>query len=291
MTSTEGFGSSYPSTTVGGDAADGAFTPPLYAPAHGSAATHKSTAGSNLGQSTGNSAWSSPGTGSGDPSADSSTAETAKEQVASVAGGAADAAKDVAGVAKEQVTQVAAEAKKQVRDLVGQAQSELADQAQVQQERVAGGLHAVGDQLKAMAEGSDQQGTATDLAHQAAAKAHEVATWLENRDPGSVLNEVRSFARQRPGAFLALALGAGVVTGRLVRGLSADPATTASGNGGPTARIGERPAATLTAGTSAAGYGPRPELGGGVTQPGFTVRATAPATDTAEWPTDWSDGR
>ncbi len=62
---------------------------------------------------------------------------------------------------------------------------------------------------------------ATDLAQQAAEKAHQFAGWLEQRDPGSVLDEVRSFARQRPGAFLAIALGAGVVTGRLVRGLTA----------------------------------------------------------------------
>jgi hypothetical protein len=38
-----------------------------------------------------------------------------------------------------------------------------------------------------------------------------------------VLDEVRSFARQRPGAFLAIALGAGILAGRLARGLAADP--------------------------------------------------------------------
>jgi hypothetical protein len=155
------------------------------------------------------------------PTGDQSTTDVAKDQAASVASGAADAAKNVAGVAKEQAGQVASEAKKQVKDLVGQARSELTGQAQVQQERVAGGLHSVGDQLRAMAEGSSEPGPATEIAHQAADKAHQIASWLENRDPGSVLDEVRSFARQRPGAFLALSLGAGILAGRLTRSLSA----------------------------------------------------------------------
>ncbi len=152
-----------------------------------------------------------------------STADVAKDQASSVAGSASDSAKHVAGVAKDQAGQVTAEAGQQVRQLVGQAQSELSDQAQVQQEKLAGGLHSVGDQLKAMAQNSDQPGVATDLAHQAADKAHQLAGWLDERDPGSVVNEVRAFARKRPGMFLAVALGAGLVAGRLARGLAADP--------------------------------------------------------------------
>jgi len=157
-----------------------------------------------------------------------STAAVAKDQAASVAGGAADAAQHVAGVAKDQVGQVAAEGGRQARELLGQAKSELSGQAQVQQDRVAGGLRALGVQLSSMAESSQDRGVATDLAAQAAEKAHQLAGWLEQRDPGSVLDEVRSFARHRPGAFLAIALGAGVVTGRLVRGLTADPDTKGS---------------------------------------------------------------
>ena len=147
----------------------------------------------------------------------------AKDQAANVAGGAADAGKHVADVAKDQAAQVTAEAGRQVKQLLGQAQSELAAQAQAQQDKLAGGLHSVGDQLKAMANNSDEPGLATDLAHQAAERAHQFAGWLDARDPGSVLNEVRSYARRRPGAFLTIALGAGLVAGRLARGLAADP--------------------------------------------------------------------
>ena len=157
-----------------------------------------------------------------------STTDVAKGQASQVAGGAADAAQHVAGVAKEQVGQVAAATGQQVKQLAGQAQAELSDQAKAQQVKLAGGLHSVGDQLKSMAEKSDQPGVATDLAHQVAGKAHEFAGWLEDREPADLLTELRSFARRRPGRFLAAALAAGVVAGGLARGLSADPAEAGS---------------------------------------------------------------
>ncbi len=165
-----------------------------------------------------------------------STADVAKGQAGAVAGGAADAAQHVAGVAKEQVGQVTAEASRQVKHLFGQAQSELSGQAQTQQERAASGLHSIGDQLGSMAQKSEQPGAATDLARQASDKAHQVAQWLENRDPAAVLDEVRSFARGRPGAFLGIALGLGVVAGRLARGMTADPDETAAGGKSSTPR-------------------------------------------------------
>ena len=192
-----------------------------------------------------------------------STADVAKDQASNVAGGAADAAQHVAGVAKDQVGQVTAEAGRQVKELFGQAQSELSTQAQAQQEKLAGGLHAVGDQLKAMANNSDEPGVATDLAHQAADKAHQFAGWLDQRDPGSVLNEVRSYARQRPGTFLAIALGAGLVAGRLARGLAADPDQMA-GNSGSTTPINPTPSTVPSYGTvPAVGYGDALALSGG----------------------------
>lgn len=161
--------------------------------------------------------------------AEPSTTQVAKGQASEVAGGAADAAQHVAGVAKEQVGQVAVAAGQQVKQLAGQAQSELSDQATAQQVKLAGGLHSVGDQLKSMAEKSDQPGVATDLAHQAAEKAHQVAAWLEDRTPAELLSNLRSFARRRPGSFLAAALAAGAVAGRMARGLSADATKWAGG--------------------------------------------------------------
>ena len=193
-----------------------------------------------------------------------STADVAKDQASNVAGGAADAAGHVADVAKDQVGQVTAEAGRQVKQLLGQAQSELSTQAQAQQEKLAGGLHSVGDQLKAMANNSDEPGLATDLAHQAADKAHQFAGWLDQRDPGSVLNEVRSYARQRPGTFLAIALGAGLVAGRLARGLAADPDDMSKSTGKSAPRVD-----SLTSGGTTA------QLDPGMPTAGYPESATA----------------
>lgn len=152
---------------------------------------------------------------------DQPTTELAKEQAGSVATGAADASKHVAGVAGEQASQVTTEATRQVKDLLHQTQGELTEQAAAQQKRLASGLRSLGDELGSMASSSEQSGMATDLAHQAAARTTAAAAWLEEREPGHVLDEVTRFARRRPGAFLAIAAGAGIVVGRLGRGLKA----------------------------------------------------------------------
>lgn len=156
----------------------------------------------------------------------SSTKDVAKEQAAGVASSAGQAGQHVAGVAKDQAGNVAAEASRQARDVVGQARTELSQQAVQQQQRVADGLHSIGSELGSMADRSEEPGLATDLARQAGTKAHELAYWLEKREPSGLLDEVKTFARQRPGAFLAIALGAGLAAGRLTRGLKDDSAST-----------------------------------------------------------------
>ena len=152
---------------------------------------------------------------------DSPTTEVAKQQATEVADTAKQAGAQVADTVKEQAGQVTAEAKNQAKQLLSQAQSELSEQAAGTQQRVSEGLRALADELSGMARNSEQDGVATDLARQAADRARTAAGWLADRDPGSLLDEVRTFARRKPGTYLALALGAGVLAGRLTRGLTA----------------------------------------------------------------------
>ena len=64
---------------------------------------------------------------------------------------------------------------------------------------------------------------------------------LDGREPSQILDDVRAFARRRPGAFLLGALAAGVVAGRITRGAkesqsssgSADSSRSFSGYGQP----------------------------------------------------------
>jgi hypothetical protein len=150
-----------------------------------------------------------------------SKTDAAKDEAADVKRQAADSAQSVAETAKTEAANVAAEVKTNARDLLYQAKSDLTDQAGTQQQRAAEGIRTVSSQLSTMADASDQPGVATDLVRQAAERSRSVATWLENRDPGSLLEEVKSFARQRPGTFLMVAAGAGLLAGRLGRSLQA----------------------------------------------------------------------
>ncbi|MCU1617957.1 MAG: hypothetical protein JWO98_5497 [Frankiales bacterium] len=143
----------------------------------------------------------------------------AKEQAAQLKDQVAESGGQVAGTAKAEAGKVASEAKVQAKDLLSQAQVELKDQAASQQKRVASGLRSVSEELGSMADSSNGGGVAADLVQQAAARAESIASWLEDRDPGSVLREVRSYASRKPGTFIAVAAVAGLVAGRLTKSL------------------------------------------------------------------------
>jgi cell division septum initiation protein DivIVA len=125
-----------------------------------------------------------------------------------------------AETAKEEASKVTDEARRQVRDLTGQTRDELTSQARQQKDRAVGGLRALSEELQSMSGSSEQSGMAGDLAQEAARRTGDFAGWLDSREPGELIDEVRTFARQRPGLFLALAAGAGVLAGRLTRGMT-----------------------------------------------------------------------
>lgn len=183
---------------------------------------------------------STGGTSAASSEGAASKTDAAKQEAAEVGRQATDSAQHVAETAKTEAAHVAAEVKTNARDLLYQAKSDLTDQAGAQQQKVAEGLHSISTQLHTMASASDQPGVASDIVRQAAEKSSAVASWLEGRDPGSLVTEVKSFARQRPGTFLLLAAGAGVLAGRLSRSLSAgapDAATPAATTSTPVSRI------------------------------------------------------
>lgn len=151
---------------------------------------------------------------------DQGKVDAAKQAAGDVKDTAAEQAGHVAGTAKDEAKNVAHEAKSQAKDLYAQTQSELKEQAGVQQKRVASGLRSIGDELGSMADGSENPGLAGDLVRQVSDRAGSAASWLDSRDPGSLLAEVKSYARRKPGTFIAVAAIAGVVAGRLTRSLA-----------------------------------------------------------------------
>lgn len=158
----------------------------------------------------------------GGPGDDNDVKDVAKEEARATGQQAKEGARHVAEVGKDEVKNVTQETTQQAKELWQQTRSELMDQSAHQQARVAEGLRSLSQELSGMARGSEQQGVASDLAQQASTRMDDVATWLDQRDPGSLVSEVKQFARQRPGAFLATAAVIGLVGGRLSRGLVAE---------------------------------------------------------------------
>jgi hypothetical protein len=146
------------------------------------------------------------------------TTQVARDEAAAVGRTAADAGRQVAGTAAEQAGQVAQEVKAQARDLLGEARGQVQDQARTGQHKAAEGVRALSRELREMADGGERSGPVSEVARQAADRAENFAGWLGEREPADLLDEVRSLARRRPGAFLLGMAVAGVVVGRLTRG-------------------------------------------------------------------------
>lgn len=140
-----------------------------------------------------------------------------KEQAQQTAGTAADEGKHVAGVAKSEAGQVASEARQQARNLMNDARTQVEDQSRTQRDRLVNNLRTFTKDLEQMASNSSG-GTANDLVRQVANTTRDLTDRLDGREPSELLDEVRRFARRRPGAFLLGAFAAGIVAGRVARG-------------------------------------------------------------------------
>lgn len=171
----------------------------------------------------------------------SAKAGAATHEAADTAKAAGHAAQGVVESSAHEAAAVASEAKAQLGDLVAQSGRELSDHAATQQQRVADSLSTMGDDLTRMADADENGGIAGDLVRRAAGHVTTVGSWLADRDPQQLMKDVASFARRRPGTFIAVAAVAGIVAGRLGRAIAAgstDGGATAGGSHTPSASGG-----------------------------------------------------
>jgi ElaB/YqjD/DUF883 family membrane-anchored ribosome-binding protein len=151
-----------------------------------------------------------------------------KERAGAAASQLGEAGRETVRDAKERARDVAHEAGDRTRGLVARTKNELGSQVASQQQHLAGGLRALGDELSQMSSGTQDPGYATDLVQRAGAATGHVAQWIEEREPGDVLHEVEDFARRRPGMFILMAAGAGLLVGRFLRGAKDAPSSDSS---------------------------------------------------------------
>jgi len=174
-----------------------------------------------------------------------------------VAGTASEHAGAVATTAKDEAASVMHDARTQGRRLANQSRDQLRQTANEQGQRFAATLRDVSSQLHGMASGTTApSGMLADVTEQAASSAHQLASSLDDRGVQGVIDDVKRFARRRPGVFIAGAVAAGIVTGRLIRSLdtgavmeAAKPATEPdqdSGSNSDPMRLANGPTATAS---------------------------------------------
>jgi hypothetical protein len=172
-------------------------------------------------------ATTSGATGTGSPSTTTERAQETKDaalgEARNVGQTAAQAGSQVASTATDQAKQVAQETQRQAKDLLDQGRTQLKEQAVTQQQKAASSLSSLASELRGLADGTSAgaPGPARDLLQQASSSVESFASMLQNKEPAELLDEVRRFARRKPGLFLLGAAAAGVLAGRLTSGVKA----------------------------------------------------------------------
>lgn len=188
-----------------------------------------------------------------------STTDVARDQASQVGQSAGGAAAHVAQHSKEQIGQIAAEAKTQARDLIGEARTQVSQQAGTQRDRFTEVLNSIGSELEEMADKGGQGGIASEIARQASRQIRSMAGQLDGREPADLLGDLRTYARRRPTVFLVGALAAGVVAGRLTRGIKDESSGSSTGRELPAGRTETLPVlGTSALGMPALGTTPNP---------------------------------
>jgi hypothetical protein len=167
-----------------------------------------------------------PGTG------DRGTSQVAREQGQQVKSSAQDAASNVAGTAGERARDIKDQAGSHARGIVVEARQQVRGRMEQETERAGGALSQAGSQLQALAEGrTDEAGVFGEYAQQAAQAVNRWADSVQDRGLDGLLDDMRSVARRRPGAFLLGAVAAGVVAGRFGRNLREEMSDSSGGSG------------------------------------------------------------
>jgi hypothetical protein len=103
-----------------------------------------------------------------------------------------------------------------MQDLMAQTRQEVRQHAEERTHQAAGGLRTLSEQVAALAHGRPEQ--AGSLPGYLEDAQHHVQRWssrLEEAGPQGIIDDLTRLARRRPGMFLAGAVGAGFLVGRM----------------------------------------------------------------------------
>jgi hypothetical protein len=135
------------------------------------------------------------------------TASTAQEKMSRVA-----------DEAPAQLSKVTHDVKTQLRESTQRTLGDVRTQADDQATRAAQGLRDLSTRAQALADGrTEEAGNLSGMVETLGRQASDFAQRLESGGVQGLLDDTARFGRRRPMAFLALAVGAGFVAGRLAR--------------------------------------------------------------------------
>ncbi|MFG1614748.1 hypothetical protein ACGFI3_18440 [Nonomuraea wenchangensis] len=137
-----------------------------------------------------------------------------------------DTAREVAGTAVERTAQVADEARHQARRAVNELRNRVREQSDHQSQRAAQSLRQWSEDLSSLQEHAKPDSPVNGVVRQIAGQGHRAADYLDRNGLTGVVNDVQSFARRRPGTFLAGALAAGFLVGRIMKAANDSPEPT-----------------------------------------------------------------
>lgn len=119
------------------------------------------------------------------------------------------------------------DAKEMGTELIGAVREGATSFFEEQRNRAASEIAALGDMLRRSARSLDQTGSTTigRYAEDAAGEITQFADRLRTRSLGMMADDVESFARQWPVAFIAAAVGVGFLAGRFLVSSASRPAS------------------------------------------------------------------
>jgi hypothetical protein len=141
--------------------------------------------------------------------------QAAKEQASATTGRAGQAAGEVGSTALDQAKAVTGEARRQTEHAVSGLRERVTHEMEDQARRAAGTVRQWADDLAALADNAPGESQARSLVAQAADGGHRAADYLDRHGVAGMTEDLKGFARRRPGAFLAGAALAGLAVGRM----------------------------------------------------------------------------
>ena len=152
------------------------------------------------------------------PSKKDIAAETSKAEGQQLKNEAAGSGRRVKETAKDQAVAAKDEAAHQAKDLLGQLKDDVQGYVGPQQERLASTVRSVSNEVNAISQGKKPETDyVSGLLGNVSGTVDSFAASLENKNAEDLLGDVRRFAARRPGTFLAIAAGIGLLAGRATR--------------------------------------------------------------------------